>query len=94
MSEDVWEEYMETGDLAVRNRLVLTYVPLVKHIVYLWTRIHGAVLDELRRSDWAPRSLRRLERDLGRARETFTGAHGRPPTRTELPDRSCCTCGT
>jgi RNA polymerase sigma factor for flagellar operon FliA len=30
---------------------------------YLWTRIHGAVLDELRRRDWAPRSLRRLERD-------------------------------
>ena len=26
---------------------------------YAWTRIHGAVLDELRRQDWAPRSLRR-----------------------------------
>jgi len=25
---------------------------------YAWTRIHGAVLDELRRNDWAPRSLR------------------------------------
>jgi len=127
MSEDAWQEYRETGDLALRNRLVLTYVPLVKHIVYrklrelpascevddliscgietligaidrydpakgaslepyLWTRIHGAVLDELRRRDWAPRSLRRLERDLARARETFTGAHGRPPTRTELAD--------
>jgi RNA polymerase sigma factor FliA len=34
MSEDVWREYRETGDLALRNRLVLTYVPLVKHIVY------------------------------------------------------------
>ena len=135
MSEDVWQEHRETGDLALRNRLVLTYVPLVKHIVYrklrelpascevddliscgietligaidrydpakgaslepyLWTRIHGAVLDELRRRDWAPRSLRRLERDLARARDTFTGAHGRPPTRTELADRCCCTCGT
>ena len=30
---------------------------------YAWTRIHGAVLDELRRHDWAPRSLRRDERD-------------------------------
>jgi DNA-directed RNA polymerase specialized sigma subunit len=27
-------EYEETGDVALRNRLVLTYVPLVKHIVY------------------------------------------------------------
>ena len=125
MAEALWREYKATGDLALRNRLVLTYVPLVKHIVYkkirelppscevddliscgietligavdrwdpekgaglepfLWTRIHGAVLDELRRRDWAPRSLRRLERDMLREQETFTGAHGRPPTRAEL----------
>jgi RNA polymerase sigma factor FliA len=125
MAEALWHEYKATGDVGLRNRLVLTYVPLVKHIVYkkirelppscevddliscgietligaidrwdpekgaglepfLWTRIHGAVLDELRRRDWAPRSLRRLERDLQRSQETFTGAHGRPPTRTEL----------
>jgi RNA polymerase sigma factor FliA len=121
------EEYRRTGDLSVRNRLVLTYVPLVKHIAYkklrelppscevedliscgiealiaalerydaskgaglepfLWTRIHGSLLDELRRRDWAPRSLRRLERDLKEARETFTGAHGRVPTLEELAD--------
>jgi RNA polymerase sigma factor FliA len=125
MAEQLWHEYRATGDVALRNRLVLTYVPLVKHIVYkkirelppscevddliscgiesligaidrwdpekgaglepfLWTRIHGAVLDELRRRDWAPRSLRRLERDMVKAQETFTGAHGRPPTRVEL----------
>ena len=125
MAEALWREYKATGDVGLRNRLVLTYVPLVKHIVYrkirelppscevddliscgietligaidrwdpekgaglepyLWTRIHGAVLDELRRRDWAPRSLRRLERDMLRAQETFTGAHGRPPTRAEL----------
>jgi RNA polymerase sigma factor FliA len=125
MAEELWHQYRATGDVALRNRLVLTYVPLVKHIVYkkirelppscevddliscgietligaidrwdpekgaslepyLWTRIHGAVLDELRRRDWAPRSLRRLERDMARAQETFTGAHGRPPTRVEL----------
>jgi RNA polymerase sigma factor for flagellar operon FliA len=125
MAEELWHQYKATGDVALRNRLVLTYVPLVKHIVYkkirelppscevddliscgietligaidrwdpekgaslepfLWTRIHGAVLDELRRRDWAPRSLRRLERDMTRAQETFTGAHGRPPTRGEL----------
>jgi RNA polymerase sigma factor for flagellar operon FliA len=127
MAEELWQRYKETGDLALRNRLVLTYVPLVKHIVYkkirelpascevddliscgietligaidrydpskgaslepyLWTRIHGAVLDELRRRDWAPRSLRRLERDMLKAQETFTGAHGRPPTHVELAD--------
>ncbi len=123
----LWEQYKASGDLSLRNRLVLTYVPLVKHIVYkklrelpascevedliscgieslipaidrydpakgaalepyLWTRIHGSVLDELRRRDWAPRSLRRLERDLKHARETFTGVHGRPPALHELAD--------
>jgi hypothetical protein len=31
MSEHLWREYKETGDLALRNRLVLTYVPTGAH---------------------------------------------------------------
>jgi RNA polymerase sigma factor FliA len=129
-SEDalaLWREYKATNDVQVRNRLVMTYAPLVKYIVFkkvrelparcevedfiscglealiasidrydpakgatleqfAWTRIHGAVLDELRRQDWAPRSLRRWERDISRVREQFTGIHGRRPTREELAD--------
>ena len=53
---------------------------------FAWTRIHGAVLDELRRQDWAPRSLRRWERDIAKARDQFTTIHGRRPTREELAD--------
>ena len=123
----LWREYKATGDLGVRNRLVMTYAPLVKYIVFkkvrelparcevedfiscglealiasidrydpekgatleqfAWTRIHGAVLDELRRQDWAPRSLRRWERDIARARDQFTTIHGRRPVREELAD--------
>src|SRR5689334_5118796 len=82
----LWCEYRATSDAAVRDRLILTLAPLVKHIVYkkareipahleiedliscglealmqsidrfdpergssleqyVWTRIHGAVLD-------------------------------------------------
>jgi len=129
-SEDalaLWREYKSTGDQQVRNRLVMTYAPLVKYIVFkkvrelparcevedfiscglealiasidrydpekgatleqfAWTRIHGAVLDELRRQDWAPRSLRRWERDIHKAREQFTTLHGRRPTREELAE--------
>src|SRR5215211_3290563 len=89
----LWKVYKESGDLQARNRLVMTYAPLVKYIVFkkvrelparcevedfiscglealiasidrydpekgatleqfAWTRIHGAVLDELRRQDW------------------------------------------
>ncbi len=121
----LWREYKATGDLRVRNRLVMTYAPLVKYIVFkkvrelparcevedfiscglealiasidrydpakgatleqfAWTRIHGAVLDELRRQDWAPRSLRRWERDIAKARDQFSTIHGRRPSREEL----------
>jgi DNA-directed RNA polymerase specialized sigma subunit len=51
---------------------------------YAWTRIHGAVLDELRRQDWAPRSVRRWERDIDRFSESFSALHGRRPTTDEL----------
>ncbi|TML08489.1 MAG: sigma-70 family RNA polymerase sigma factor [Actinobacteria bacterium] len=110
----LWREYRRTNDRALRDRLVLTFAPLVKYIVYkkareiparcevedfiscglealihsldrfdpakgatleqyAWTRIHGAVLDELRRQDWAPRSVRRWERDIEKAADEFTG---------------------
>jgi RNA polymerase sigma factor for flagellar operon FliA len=51
---------------------------------YAWTRIHGAVLDELRRHDWAPRSLRRDERAINQARDAFLADHDRQPSREEL----------
>src|SRR5215217_3496586 len=123
----LWREYKSTGNVQVRNRLVMTYAPLVKYIVFkkarelparcevedfiscglealiasidrydpekgatleqfAWTRIHGAVLDELRRQDWAPRSLRRWERDINRARTQFLSNNGRRPTREELAE--------
>jgi RNA polymerase sigma factor for flagellar operon FliA len=53
---------------------------------FAWTRIHGAVLDELRRFDWAPRSLRRLEREMNSARERFNAIHGRAPGKAELAE--------
>jgi RNA polymerase sigma factor for flagellar operon FliA len=123
----LWQEYRRTGDRAQRDRLVLTFAPLVKYIVYkkvremparcevedfvscglealiqsierydpakgatleqyAWTRIHGAVLDELRRQDWAPRSVRRWERDMERAADDFGRLHGRRPSVEELAD--------
>jgi len=51
---------------------------------YLWTRVNGAILDELRRQDWAPRSLRRLERRVQGARDDFHAREGRPPSGPEL----------
>ena len=123
----LWCEYRASGSRQLRDRLVLTYAPLVKFIVYrkvgelpascevddlvsaglealiksldrydpekgatleqfAWTRIHGAVIDELRRNDWAPRSLRRWERDLRRVEVEFRAIHGRVPSDEELAD--------
>ncbi|HEX8158062.1 MAG TPA: FliA/WhiG family RNA polymerase sigma factor [Solirubrobacteraceae bacterium] len=123
----LWYAYQRSGDARLRDRLVLTYAPLVKYIVhrkigelpascelddlvsaglvaliksldrydpekgatleqFAWTRIHGAVVDELRRADWAPRSLRRWERDMRSVQRTFCAIHGREPSDAELAE--------
>jgi RNA polymerase sigma factor for flagellar operon FliA len=127
----LWESYRNAEDLReherLRNRLVMTFAPLVKYLVFkkirevpvhldvddfisaglegmikaldrydpergatleqfLWTRAHGAVLDELRRQDWAPRSVRRFDREVVSARGTFRALHGREATTGELAD--------
>jgi RNA polymerase sigma factor FliA len=48
------------------------------------TRIRGALLDELRDSDWASRSVRSRARRLQQAGEALTGRLGRSPTQAEL----------
>jgi RNA polymerase sigma factor FliA len=53
---------------------------------YAWTRIHGAVLDQLRANDWAPRSLRRWQRDMQKVCDNFTRTYDRAPTHEELAD--------
>ncbi len=121
----LWESYQRSGDVKLRDRLIFTFTPMVRYIVYrkirevpahcdvedfiscglealicsierydpargatleqyAWTRIQGAVLDELRRQDWAPRSLRRAERTIKSAEMGFIGEHAREPTRAEL----------
>jgi RNA polymerase sigma factor FliA len=131
---ELWRTYKATGDPRLRDRLVLTFAPMVKYIVYrkvreiparcevddfiscglealirsidrydpdkgatleqyAWTRIHGAVLDELRHNDWAPRSLRRWDRDMNRAREQFFALYSRQPTKAELSEALGITVG-
>ncbi len=123
----LWRRYRETGDARLRDRLVMTYAPMVKYIVFrklaqmpahqeaddyisrgliamigaldrydpdrgasleqfLWTRIHGAVIDEMRAQDWAPRSVRRFERQVLEAAHNFRAVHGRTATTEELAD--------
>jgi RNA polymerase sigma factor for flagellar operon FliA len=51
---------------------------------YAWTRIAGSIVDELRRQDWASRSVRRTGRKIEQARERLYARNGRQPSEGEL----------
>lgn len=51
---------------------------------YAGIRIRGAMLDELRKSDWAPRSVHRLARNAARAIHEIEQATGREARDTEI----------
>jgi RNA polymerase sigma factor for flagellar operon FliA len=48
------------------------------------TRVRGALIDELRSSDWASRSVRRRARERDAAEEALTATLGRTPTPAEI----------
>jgi RNA polymerase sigma factor for flagellar operon FliA len=50
-------------------------------------RIRGAILDELRKQDHVPRSIRRKTREIGAAREAYQRVHGRAPEDRELAEQ-------
>ena len=51
---------------------------------YAWTRIAGSIVDELRRQDWASRSVRRNGRKIEQARERLYARNGVQPSEREL----------
>ena len=51
---------------------------------YARIRVQGAIVDELRKQDWVPRSVRDRAGRISRMRETLTESLGRAPTETEL----------
>lgn len=50
-------------------------------------RINGAILDDLRRWDWAPRLVRSRVTKLDRIREELSSKLGRQPTTSEIAER-------
>lgn len=54
---------------------------------YAAIRIRGAMLDDLRQMDWAPRSVRRDETQLTNTRKELEAELGRVPTQEELAGR-------
>jgi RNA polymerase sigma factor for flagellar operon FliA len=124
-AEGLWRAWTTRRDTAARDRLVLSYTPMVRYLAakkvrelpshcelddlasaglvalieavdrfapskgatfeqYAWTRVSGAIMDDLRRQDWASRSVRRLARQVDRARDDFFVKTGRFPNDEEL----------
>lgn len=51
---------------------------------YAWTRVSGAIVDELRRQNRTSRSARRLGHQIDRVRDSYIVKVGRPPSEDEL----------
>ncbi len=55
--------------------------------LYATQRIRGAMLDELRDADWAPRSVRRHAREIEQALHQLQQEHGKAPTEQQIADK-------
>jgi RNA polymerase sigma factor FliA len=58
-----------------------------KFETYAATRIHGAMLDELRHMDWVPRLVRHRTAKVNAITDKFEMRHGRAPTQEEVAER-------
>ncbi len=126
-AEALWRAWATKRDSSARDRLVLSYTPMVTYLAskkvrelpshcelddlascglvalieavdrfdpkkgatfeqYAWTRVSGAIMDELRRQDWASRSVRHFARQVDTARESFFIKSGRAPSECELAE--------
>jgi len=78
------EDLINTGILGLIDAID-KFVPDrgVKFKTYAEFRIRGAMLDYLRRQDWAPRSMRRKEKELSRVFKALEQKLKRPATHDE-----------
>lgn len=85
--------HVQREDLAAAGSLALVQaarafnpdlgVPFAR---YAALRVRGAMVDELRSMDWAPRATRHRARKLNEVRDSLTAALSRTPTREELAE--------
>jgi RNA polymerase sigma factor for flagellar operon FliA len=59
----------------------------VKFETYAVPRIRGAILDEMRKLDWVPRSIRQTNRKIGKATHQAMQEHGREPLDEEIASK-------
>jgi RNA polymerase sigma factor for flagellar operon FliA len=123
----LWDDYVDTREGALRDRLILHYAPLVKYVAgrvgsglpahveqadlvsygtfglidaisrfepgreikfesYAMARIRGAIIDELRNTDWIPRSVRMKARQFERTVAELEAKLRRTPSDEEVAE--------
>src|ERR671919_201073 len=86
----LWRRYQATRDPRLRDRLIMTYAPLVKHIVYRKIRevpSHQEADDYISRGlEALITSLDRYDREVAKAARSFRAIHHREPRDEELAD--------
>lgn len=60
------------------------YTKPVKFETYASLRIRGAILDQIRKMDWIPRTIRQKQKQIDSAMKEFELTHGRQATDAEL----------
>jgi RNA polymerase sigma factor FliA len=88
LSMDVdWDELVSAGTIGLMNA-ISKYDPSrgLAFSTFAAPRIRGAILDELRKQDHVPRSVRRKNRELAAAREELYRRLGREPRDAELAE--------
>ena len=60
------------------------YAKAVKFETYASLRIRGAILDQIRKMDWIPRTIRQKQKQIDAAMKEFEITHGRQATDAEL----------
>lgn len=84
----VEEEDLRSFGVIGLYKAIDRYDPSLGHTFdkFASTFIYGAVLDELRSQDWAPRSLRKRQKDLEKATADLRKELGRDPLDEELAE--------
>jgi RNA polymerase sigma factor for flagellar operon FliA len=80
-----YDDILHFGVLGLLSALD-RYTPVhgVKFETYAVPRIRGAILDEMRKLDWVPRSVRETTRKVGRALHQVMQEQGREPLEAEV----------
>ena len=77
---------VQTEDLIQAGMIVLLEAAARYVETYAAIRVRGAMLDEVRNSEWAPRSVQRKARQLSKALDAMTDRHEREARDTEVAE--------